>query len=152
MWALDIFSPEVIAAIVVVAGSTTLLPYLIFWFFYRRRRGIFIEPTSLKFFLNNGAIHKYKRVLTLPLGGELYPELKNMSIVKIVEIGAKEEEYILKLKQEYELSDEVAKSVACAQKKKAKKLVMLYDLPDELKQKLKHLEIALTEDETQLKI
>ena len=135
--AIDIFAPQVIAAIIVVAGTTTLLPYLIFWLLYKRRSGIFVEPTTIKFVMGEEEIKKCKRLLTLPHGAELYPELQKSGELKAVTITGRIKILSDEINRDYGLTDNVALALAAAKTYKAKKAVIHCDIPEELKRKLK---------------
>jgi len=146
MLAIDISSPQVIAAVAVVVGSTTLLPYLLFWYLYRRRHGIFIEPAAIRLMLDAGETKKY---YTLPAGAELYPELAKEGKLKTIKINDKIQKDTDQLKQEYNLTDDTAQTLAAAKQKRAKKVVINYDIPETLKARLKPLTINNINEETE---
>ncbi len=146
MLAIDIFAPEVIAAIAVIVGSTTLLPYLIFWFLYRRRHEVFVEPAAIRLMLEDENIKTFH---TLPAGAELYPELVKSGKLKTIKISDKIQKEAEKLKQEYNLTNDTAQTLAAAKQKRAKKTIINYDLPETLKARLKPLIVNNINEETE---
>ncbi len=109
---------------------------------------VFIEPASLKFFIDNGALKKYKLVYTLPIAIELYPKLNGLKSVKTVKLDATDELKASKMALDHGLTILDAKTVVAAQKKNVNKIILLYDLPQKLKDEIKPLKLSLTQDET----
>jgi hypothetical protein len=143
--AINIFSPQIIAAVAVIAGSTTLLPYLIFWFFYRRRQGTYVEPAAIRLMLD---ARELKKIHSLPQAAEIYPELMEEGRLKTIKITKKIQKEANQLKQLYNLTDDTSLTLAAAQQKRAKKTIINYDIPEELKTKLKPLKVSTTHEET----
>ena len=144
--AIDITSPEVIAAVVVVVGSTTLLPYIVFWFLFRRRRGTLVSPDAIKFLAGSEFMRSTKTFLTLSVGSELYPELVSSGKLQTVKVSSKDLSVSSDIKSRYGLADDLCLVFAIAKNMRVKKLIVSSGVSPELKAELGKL-VILTLDE-----
>ena len=142
MLAIDISSPQVIAAVAVVVGSTTLLPYLLFWYLYRRRHGIFIEPAAIKLMIESGEIEKISKFMSLSSASEIYPEFAVTGRIRTVRISKGVRVLADDIKARYNLVDDVALSLAFSKKKRTKKVFLDKNIPEALASELKPLEVV----------
>ena len=141
-----------VEVLVAVAAGTSFTLFLVgfvaFGYYSRRRVKVFVSTEALTFLVQEGALSKYKRVYVLPDGAQLFPEFSAEGRLKPVVLVEGEVASARGFGYEFNLTGDAAKSVMAARKIKARKIILVGEISEGLKEKLRPMDVVSVEDET----